>query len=344
MKLINVDVKFPFFISRYQSTPAHYDSNYVAWFQAIEYFSVNPFCFGDTKTCIKFDWKDSQKILLEREEFNFGVHHKKYKDLDEIIESFKLLRDKHISISCQVNGINLKASEARKSVNNFLKLLYLALNLAELGSAHISRVSVSIKDDEENNSESFLHLPSEPFEFAELFPSDYGYPKIKRLKFVDVWNWLNDLDVPNTPVAVNNTQRALFALLYSCEQEFGSPAELIWLAHALEALFDTPSMGISKALRERIFLVLGTPDNNSREILKKINEFYELRSKFVHGDTEILNPIANSHGSSDEVFEKHELPIGNAGVIARVILASTFQKMVENNWKKLEFSTIFKGV
>lgn len=254
------------------------------------------------------------------------------------------MRDKHVSINCQVDGEKIEAGDAKKSVNNFLKLLYLALNLTEVGSAHISRVSVVIHNEEETKIDSFLHLPSAPFEFAELFPSDYGYPKIKRLRFIDVWNWLNELDVPNSAVAVNNTQRALFALLYSCEQEFGSPAELIWLAHALEALFDTPPMGISKALRERIFLVLGTPDKNSREILKKINEFYELRSEFVHGDTEILNPIANSHDSSDEIFEKHELPIGNAGVIARVILVSTFQKMIENNWKKLEFSTIFKGV
>lgn len=82
MKSINVDVKFPFFISRHQFESAHYDGYYDVWLQAIEYLSNNPFCFDNTKTCIKFDWQDSQKILSERDEHRFGVFHKKYKNLE----------------------------------------------------------------------------------------------------------------------------------------------------------------------------------------------------------------------------------------------------------------------
>jgi hypothetical protein len=343
MKSINVDVKFPFFMSR-KSETLLYDGYYHTWLQAIEYLSENPFCLGNKKTCIKFDWKDSYKILSERDEHRFSVYNKKFKNVDEMLEAFKALKDKHVSISCQVSGEGIEAKDAKKSVLSFLTLLYLSLNLAEVGSAHIGHVSISINDENSIDTNSILQLPSEPFEFIETLPSKYEWPSIKRLRFGDVWNWINKLDIPNAPIAVNKTQRALFALVYSCKQEFGSPSELIWLAHALEALFDAPTMGISKALRERIFLVLGIPEKHSREITKKVNEFYELRSVFVHGDTEILSPMVNSHDTSDEIFEKHELPVGNACSIARAILVGTFQKMVENDWKKLEFSTIYKGL
>ncbi|MEN9524039.1 MAG: hypothetical protein RL536_108, partial [Candidatus Parcubacteria bacterium] len=342
-----VEVKFPFFMNRTLESLLHngyYEGYYDIWLQAIEYLSETPFCFDNTNTCIKFDWKDSYKIVSERNEFTFGVYNKKFESIDEILETFKVLRDKYVSISCQVSGEGIKADDAKKSVLSFLTLFYLSLNLAETGSAHIDHMSISVNDENSVDFNSVLQLPSEPFEFIEDFPSKYGWPSIKRLRFIDVWNWLNKLDIPNTPTAVNNTQRALFALVYSCKQEFGSPPELIWLAHALEALFDTPPMGISKALRERIFLVLGIPEKHSREITKKVNEFYDLRSVFVHGDTEIISPIVNSHNTSDEIFEKHELPVGNAGSIARAILVGTFQKMIENDWKKMEFSTIYKGL
>jgi hypothetical protein len=134
-------------------------------------------------------------------------------------------------------------------------------------------------------------------------------------------------------------------LLHCCLDSikpYGDPTDLVWFAHAMEALYDTPSDAILRTMRDRMFLVLGEPVENSKKIRKLINQFYDLRSSFVHGDYEILKPSWLSLAASIEAFDR-EGSDRSKFLISSVVIA-TLQKMIINNWRGLSFHQIFSGI
>jgi hypothetical protein len=114
----------------------------------------------------------------------------------------------------------------------------------------------------------------------------------------------------------------------------------MWLAQALEALYETPSLGIVEALRERIALVLDAPEAAMRKTRKVINDMYKARSAFAHGKADIVNPaICDKDGW--ESYPQHDVWI--ASDWARAMIVSTLQRMIKNGWTKIQFRTEFTG-
>lgn len=101
-------------------------------------------------------------------------------------------------------------------------------------------------------------------------------------------------------------------------------------------------MGIATALRERIFLVLGTP-KYSTKIKQLIADSYAMRSKFVHGRMEIINPFVGAANLTNEITQKYEVPIWDSSNFARAVLVSTLQIMISEGWTNLNFETSFSG-
>ena len=254
----------------------------------------------------------------------------------------KLMAEKRdrISLLCTVATNDKSPSQF---VNQFLFLLYLGLNIAEPGSASIF-AQISCLNNENSEQKDFdFAISSEPFEFIEGEIREHNYPRFCELDFSRVWKWLEINEINKQPVAKTNTQRSVFALLNSCIGEnFTNPTGLLWLALGLEALYDLPSLGISSALRERIFLTLGVPENSTK-VKRTLSGFYNLRLKFVHGKLEMVNPTVGSSYLTDDVFEAYEVPIIDASNFARAVLVSTLQKMVFEDWNNLNFQTILYG-
>ncbi len=199
------------------------------------------------------------------------------------------------------------------------------------------------------------------FEYSALTQDVNQGIRLSALLLAHVWSDSNQLNWPNlTPislgiatiwidnvlnfpnqVAETTTQRAIFALLYYSSQRNVDPQRIIWLSHALESLFDTPHEAVSKALLSRIYLLIGYPNANSRIISRKIKEFYELRSRFVHGDYAIVHPSGN--GSLDIRAENTMTELMDQESTGLLVLMAAIQEMARRNWTELKFEEVVSG-
>jgi len=173
--------------------------------------------------------------------------------------------------------------------------------------------------------------------FGYLFVyKKYRWPTIKTIPAINTYNWLKKLDLNLKQTATNRIERVLFALLNYSYSENISPVNILWLTLALESLYDIPPSSIIKTLRNRIFLVLGEPTQNSKLIKKIIDSFYEIRSRIVHGQFNISPP------ESIEFFDFSK--IDQDGVLlqneeyALTILIATLQKMILSSSTELVFN------
>jgi hypothetical protein len=181
--------------------------------------------------------------------------------------------------------------------------------------------------------------------FSHFLETDkYNWPLIKNLNVNKSWLWFQSLNV-GQQMAKNSTERAIFALLNVCLESIFSPSGLIWLAYALEGLYDTPKVLIHDFLQKRIFLVLGEPVAFKKDIKKQISDFYNKRSSYVHGGLNVSHPAANESVTSDEdKFDDFIFDLMKHYKMPAKILVSTLQKLIINNWQELAFKENYKGI
>lgn len=222
----------------------------------------------------------------------------------------------------------------------FLHQMFLALNLASPGCCTYTKIGTH-RDDLPDLLSQSLELRGHAGKPYTLSSSD-SWPSISSIPLSDTWSWLQSLNSDIHPIAQTRIERALFALLHLGKENEVSPTRLIWLAYALEALFDTPDLGINKTLRDRIFLVLGKPTSHIKPIKKAIYSFYELRSSLVHGDLEIAYPFVGP--SLYPECAELENKIKTDTDLAIAIVWATLQFLVRKNWRSIEFSESFSGL
>lgn len=330
------------------------------WLDVLKVLNHFQFPTEDGFITFNINWKNSE-IFIKGYDALFKMLWSNPTELKKLLSSPETsdpdTTEDDISFICELSSSNrefINNSSSAEYVLRFLYLLFLSLNISYPGSFSLVSPKIIVDDvcvDYEGNLSTYfnlINLSADKLEFSNSIPETYGWPDIKKLPFDQVWNWVLKLNIFDVVNAVTNTQKAIFAFIYatkahSFEKQF--ELELIYLAYGLEALFDTPKQGIEAALRERIFTVLGTPEKNSQKVRQAINAFYELRSKFAHGDLELVNPIISPVFYPDSLTDNFDMPILYACNLADAIMISTFQKMVINKWSNLVFSisTTFDG-
>jgi len=162
-----------------------------------------------------------------------------------------------------------------------------------------------------------------------------GWPNTKTLPIDICYKWFKSLNIGIRQISQTNIERALFSLLHVAHQQHGiNPTDIIWIAHALEALYDTPNNSVSKILKDRIFLVLGSPKDLNK-YKRKIDEFYIMRSRLVHGDMEIISPCNNSLFDID--FDDFVFKMIESIDFGTKLVVATIQKMILEGWTNIGF-------
>lgn len=175
-----------------------------------------------------------------------------------------------------------------------------------------------------------LRLSNEDIDLYEIDK----WPNIEIMKIEKTWMWFKGTGLGKNQVANNNIQKILFGLLYVAEVEKIGFEKIIWYANILEGIYDTPKMMILEKLIDRIFIVLGKPGNH-KQIKKEITKFYDIRSRYIHGDYLVIHPLGNElldarcDDFRDEIIEIEHF-------ISRVVTA-TIQYMIKNNIYELRF-------
>jgi hypothetical protein len=340
----------------------------VSWKECIENTREIDIVIENKRIKLCIDWGNSLEKIYEQQKHNEELH----KSMQQWVKTgdrsiadpfFQRTLENFESGSYRIGftcTINTYKEYALDYLNRFLHILYFALNLSSPGSININNTKLEIDRSSSINLSSSmvsslieetleksinkLSLDSEPLgRLYDDVVEKYGWPEIKEISFKKVWNWLLEHDFWSDVNAETNIQKAIFALMYSIiahsfQKQY--EIEMIYLAFALEALFDTPEQGISNSLRERIFLVLGTPQQNIKKVRQEINSFYEARSKFAHGDMKLINPVISNSENTMDYYAKE---VWSHCAFAQVVLISSFQKMIENNWKSLKFFSTYYG-
>jgi hypothetical protein len=222
-----------------------------------------------------------------------------------------------------------KASSYTESV---LYDIFLAMNLSLPGSCDF--YSSSLGGDDGFYPQDF-RLNCEPFEAAYLASFEGGWPPLTNLPLGDVVDWISGVRTGFSQIPKNPAEKALFALLHLGKIDV-SPISIIWVFYALEALFDAKVGENSRAVRERVCLLLEADSKRAAYLKKRLKDLYSLRSTLVHGGLEVVHPmlddgldkaVANAIG---EYIEATNFGVG--------LIVASIQALIRKGWTYPRFS------
>ncbi|MDQ0090328.1 hypothetical protein J2T12_003742 [Paenibacillus anaericanus] len=292
---------------------------------------------------LNLDWSKAISDIEKNMEKNFFIDElytefEKYKDKYESINDFFNERAKEIPKGTEVVIVatvsKVDIVELDQTIKNFVYHLFLVLNLSYPGFINYYNARLlSPKNSEE------LTLCND--EFEECW-SNENWPIIKYIPINTVCNWYNKYNLWNKFISETRLDKCLFSLLHFCEEIKISPSKIVWLAHALESIYEIPQSAILHSLKDRISIVLFENYEEERsKISKRINEFYQYRSNFVHGNLTIYTPSEELINS--DIHKEYLNQLFQTENFAFRILVATLQKMIIEDWNCFNFKTIFEG-
>jgi hypothetical protein len=319
------------------------------WNELIQIVSSVNFYFNDHNVTLAVNWGNTLDGFRYLVEFEQVLHN--MSDSQKVREHINSYKTPEILVQFYLEGAKDEIEELG-CLTNFLYQVFLAINLSLPGACDFrgsliypNSPNAEVSRDDDNHFPDHLDLFTTIFEYGLDSSIEMKWPIISVVPLKDVWAWLQKVDSLASSKAETSAQKALYALLHCCMipiKPYSDLIELVWFAHAMESLYDTPSDAIIKTLRERVFLLLGEPVENTKKIRKLINQFYDLRSSFVHGEYEILKPSWLSLEASIVSYDQEGR--NKSKFVVSSILIATLQKMILNNWSGLLFHELFSGV
>lgn len=309
---IKIDVGEPDDLSLYK-----YITDYnTFWEEAMKYDYEMIYNYNDSEFSIKVNWPKRKIIYNSYSEDDIPSLL-----LEIIIATNKVKKEYHDNLF-------------KHLVSYYLSQLFLIFNMSAPGcfDCYFSKLWSSMGNDININLSSTMW-----FGYLSVYDK-YCWPNIKTIPAITTFNWLKKINLKLKQTATNSIERVLFALLnYSYGWNI-SPIKILWLTLALESLYEVPSSGIIKTLRNRIFLVVGEPTQNSKIIKKIIDGFYDIRSRIVHGEFNISLPESMEYFDFSKMDQDIKL-IRNEEYALSIVIA-TLQKMILSSSTELVFNEI----
>lgn len=284
---------------------------------------------------ISIQWGELKKVISHELKYNIPLY--EYSKLDEktrkeYYEQVDL--DNRVSLICKVKTTSKDLNT--KMVFYYLELffyeLFLVMNLSGPGCCNFA--STSISDTSGNMFTHNFELSSHYFAHSWDIYDENKWPKIQYIPLITTWNWYESLNIDTKQLADTSTERALFALMTIAKNSLFDATTVIWLSHALEALYGNPKINIKQLLTERIIIVLKP---GKIKIESKIKSFYRYRSKFVHGELGAKNPINNSLFDRNNKLDNYNCKLNSETYFSIAIVFSTIQQLILNNWREIRF-------
>lgn len=315
------DLSLPFYVENKEIEEKFCNT----WESAKNVLKECEFDFGTGKILFHADWSEvAESVITSMHENRLFYTQTDENERNRIIKYMD--KHKHKSPTLKID-IKTKTDTRYQNTNiirMYLMNVFLALNITSPGCAEFYNVTPT-SDYNYKVSLSSFHM-YDAWKFS--------WPTVEQIDFTETISWIADLNIGRRQVAETPIERVLFSILRVCDGNFPGPPHLVWLSHALEAIIDTPSERISSALRDRLFLILGTPPN-TKKAKKLITNFYNLRSRVVHGDFRILHPLENE--ILDEEVESYHDEFREPISFAIALLISIAQKFIKNGWSSLEY-------
>jgi hypothetical protein len=318
-----------------------------SWYELIDILENVSFETENGPVQININWGNAKSYLSDSISRYIDLSHHYTKDeFDELVHTFdeymKGIKSGIIpegfEIICKVTSSEEKTSD--EYIVYLLNLIFLTLNLSSPGSCNLTGLSISPHNVMTEIFEKYYIMSAGKFEGAVELYQRMGWPQLDILPANMVWKWLLYQSQVNEQSPNRNIQKVLYSLMNLCNEiTIFSPISLIWLAYSLESIFDTPELGINKKLRDRVFLIHGKPKAFVNDIRKKMTNFYEMRSAFVHGKAEIPNSLFAMRIDTNQYLDK----LNESIEFATLLVLSSIQKLIINNWSGFDFIETFSG-
>lgn len=300
------------------------------WKSADNFISSRTYNIGNEQILLKLDWKTA----IQHIKFWYDVESSE----DKII---KLINDQ-LSIPKEIRPVQIDAiaimpavlkDDKHKDINydyliHFIHDIFLVMNLSSPGCCNLGYSTISTIDESWSKT---INLSGFTFENSWHDSLKNKWPKVTSFPFDIVIEWFDALNIGTRSLAESPIHKALFALLHVAH-EMGEPASLIWLAHALESLYDTPPNLAYSFLKRRIAEFLHLPTKNEKWLNKILRQFYDYRNAFVHGGMHICHPISIG---IDDAVDKYYEKLYDAIGYGSLLVVSTLQEYIIRRWKNI---------
>ncbi len=231
-----------------------------------------------------------------------------------------------------------ECTEVELLVKNVVDIL-LSVNIAIPGGANALKIYSFIKS---NYYRSFIREEKSYYtsysgvgysmirEFIDT-NAEFQWPTLHKIKILDFYLWIKKIDGFDYGVAKSKLGIA-YAAFSNLMSDGGSRGPLIWSLMALEALYCKGNVGLRQQLTEKTEIFLGKRNTHK----KKFGAMYDYRSRFLHGDINLVFYHHIYDASSEN--ERFENEFYDAEAMALSTLIATFQKMHIDNIYDLKFS------
>ncbi len=226
----------------------------------------------------------------------------------------------------------------------FLYEMFAIANLALPGVADFYSLSFQGENERQPLKLKYpvdtLKLSAHIFDSCWVESLQGNWPTLRRIPLRKVICWFNALDIGVKQKADSGIERAIFALYHLCKLE-GGLESVIWIFHGLEAFFDT-RVGVNiSGLNRRISMLLDLDAKKKIYFRKKLQELYNLRSSFVHGNYSILHPLQNE--IVDHRLEADYTKLSFLEQFGFSVLVASLQAMIDTDLLELTYEEKLVG-
>lgn len=230
--------------------------------------------------------------------------------------------------------------DGAQELHIFLIDLYLLANLSSPGSFNLYRSFIrNTKLDPAKDvlAQTELDLSEYVFETAWHEAKTYPWLKVGFLPLDQVSAWLESINFRGKNFASTDLERVLFSLLHLGRASFLDPTTAMWIAAALEALFDTPNGSSFSFLCKRISALLSLKEPEAAELRRRLRLFFDLRNAFIHGGSRIHHVLADD---LDKAVEEDVSKLLNVTDFASAVLVAAVQELIRRGWRGITFREV----
>ncbi len=312
-------------------------------------------------------WIRAEQLIQDAKYFHDGVEAKVHVDISKIIgwykkhqkinkkfnealknrevDAWKLIptNNEAIVLTAELlltgeNDVSSYAWYPQFFIEKYIYDVFFIMNMAVPGSCEF--LNLRFKDKNDKDSERF-YLSSYSFEegYSDLLDNKKIAPI--ELPIQTVFSWYSELSIGTKQKAGSDIEKAIFSLLHLCKTDMDITS-IIWIFHALEAIYRTKVGEGFTNLINRMTILLELNGKAQKEVKKHLRELYDYRSSFVHGGYKVHHPIRNEvidKRLNDDYSRMYEL-----GQIGFNLVVVSIQQLIKNHWFGIEVSEELKGI
>ena len=294
---------------------------------------------GDLVT-VFIDWRKMSKGIDRLGEVLFSSEPQKKHTMQQLKGQVRIPATVDFVFSESSEQSDVKQRNAAESVLEYcLHSFFLVSNLSIPGICDFYRAEIKIKGDQRRFAvKSYINISSYAFERT----GDTECPDWMRsqvLPVSDVEEWFSKIAMGGElrQRAESPIEKALFSILHYCRLDF-EVTSIIWVVHALEAMFSTRVGDAKRALLEKIAFTLDLADRDKKSLKRNINGVYEGRDKLVHGGFATYSPLMNEHIDSE--IWVHVSDLVDQGQVGFQILIACVQSLIAKRFYSVKAEEI----